>query len=125
MQVIIDSKERRTLALEMIQNIRAEDCPMSVTIEPYIEGHSKEQRALFHVLCRQWGNQVGYTEGQVKEAIKQHVYGTDSIELGGKCITVTGSTETTSDGKLRDKSDYSELIEHAYRLAAEDGVILE
>ena len=97
---------------------------MEVTIEPYVEKHSKDQRNLFHALCRQWGNECGYTMGQVKEAIKQHVYGTDSIEMGGRTVTVTGSTEVDADGKIRDKTDYSELIEHTYRLAAEDGIIL-
>jgi len=124
MQIIIDSKERRSFAANLVAHITA-DPIMQVTIEPYIEKHSKEQRALFHVLCRQWGNQVGYTMGQVKEAVKQHVYGTDSIEIGGRTVVVTGSTEVTADGKLRDKADYSELIEHTYRLAAEDGVVLE
>lgn len=124
MKVVIDSKERRAFALNLVQNIRADDCPLQLTIEPYVEAHSKEQRGLFHALCREWGNQVGYTEGQVKEAIKQHVYGTDTVELGGTVVTVTGSTERTADGKIRDKSDYSELIEHTYRLAAEDGVVL-
>jgi len=122
--IIIDSKERRSFAVNLVANLTA-DPVMQVTIEPYIEKHSKEQRALFHVLCREWGNQVGYTEGQVKEAIKQHVYGTDSVEIGGRQVTVTGSTERTADGKIRDKTDYSELIEHTYRLAAEDGVVLE
>ena len=125
MKAIIDSKERRSFVINLIQNIRADDCPMEVDIHPYIEAHSKEQRGLFHALCREWGNQVGYTEGQVKEAIKQHVYGTDSIELGGRAVTVTGSTEHAADGKIRDKMDYSELIEHTYRLAAEDGIVLE
>lgn len=124
MNIIIDSKERRSFAVNLVANLTA-DPVMQVTIEPYIEKHSKEQRALFHVLCREWGNQVGYTEGQVKEAIKQHVYGTDSVEIGGRQVTVTGSTERTADGKIRDKTDYSELIEHTYRLAAEDGVVLE
>lgn len=124
MIVIIDSIERRSYALNEISKIRAEQCPLLLTVEPYIEGHSKEQRGLFHALCRQWGNEVGYTEGQVKEAIKQHVYGTDTVEIGGKVVTVTGSTEHTAEGKIRDKKDYSELIEHTYRLAAEDGVIL-
>ena len=108
----------------MVKNIRESDCPIEITIEPYVEKHSNEQRALFHVLCREWGNQAGYTEGQVKEAIKQHVYGTDTVNIGGRAVEVTGSTERTADGKLRDKTDYSELIEHTYRLAAEDGVIL-
>jgi len=124
MRVIIDSKERKSLALNLVQNIMEPDCPMEVTIEPYVEPHSHDQRKLFHALCRDWGNEAGYTMGQVKEAIKQHVYGTDSVVVGGRPVTVTGSTERTADGKLRDKTDYSELIEHAYRLAAEDGIVL-
>ena len=125
MKIIIDSKERRDLAISLVSGIRQADCPMQVTIEPYIEKHTKEQRALFHVLCREWGNQKGYTMAQVKEGVKQAVYGVDPVEINGKTYYVTGSTEVTADGKLRDKTDYSELIEHTYRLAAEDGVILE
>jgi len=124
MKIIIDSKSRRALAVDLVKSITHEPL-MEVIIQPHIEPHSKEQRNLFHALCRQWGNEAGYTMGQVKEAVKQHVYGTDTITIGGKTVTVTGSTEVTADGKLRDKADYSELIEHTYRLAAEDGIVLE
>ena len=125
MQIIINSRERKALALNMIKNIMEPDCPIKVTIEPYIEGHTKEQRALFHVLARQYGAAKGYTEGQMKLAIKYVVYGSHTVDIGGESIEVPASSERTEDGKLRDKADYSELIEHTYRLAAEDGIILE
>ena len=125
MQIIINSRERKALALNMVKNIMEPDCPMAVTVEPYIEGHTHDQRKLFHALCRQWGNEKGYTMGQMKEAVKMIVYGTDLVDIGDRQVKVTGSTERTADGKLRDKADYSELIEHTYRLAAEDGVILD
>jgi hypothetical protein len=122
LKVIIDSKERRTFALSLIQGIRQEDCPMEVTIEPYIEKHSDPQRALFHVAVRELSKETGYTEGEVKELVKKEILGTKIVKIGNTEREVTCSSEYDDDGKPRDKPSYSELIEGLYRIAGEAGI---
>ena len=124
MKIIIDSKERRDLAISLVSGIRQTDCPMMVTIEPFIEGHSDDQRALFHSLCRELGREVGYTEAEVKEYVKQEILGTRSIKIGDNEKTVVCSSEYDESGKKRDKISYSELIDGLYRIAAQAGVNL-
>ena len=125
MQIIVDSKERRDLALSLVQGIRKEDCPMQVTIEPYIENHSREQQGLWHIMVRQYAKQTGYTEPEMKEALKQEILGTITKEFRGKVIELTKSSQYDENGKLTDKQIYSLLIDETYRLAAEDGIVLE
>lgn len=122
MKVVIDSKIRRDFALNLIQNIRAEDCPLELTLEPPANEKTTEQRGLFHALCRQMAKETGYTEGQVKELIKKHILGTKMIELAGKQYEVTSSSEVSDDGKPRDKLSYSELIEGCYEIAGQAGI---
>ena len=124
MKIIIDSKDRRDLAINLVQNIRKEDCPLQVTLEPYVEEHSDPQRGKFHVLCREISRVTGYTESEVKELIKREILGTKLIKIGNIEKEVTCSSEYGDDGKKREKPSYSELIEGAYRIAAEAGIVL-
>jgi hypothetical protein len=118
MMIRIDSKEKRSWACEMVRNIRGDE-DMQVTIEPYVEVKSDPQRAWFHVLCREICNGTGYTEAQIKEAVKKMILGTKTVKLGGYELEVTCSSETDEEGKPRSKPSYSELIEGAYMLGAE------
>lgn len=125
MQIIIDSAERRSLALNMIKNIRAEDCPLECTIQPYIEGHSDKQQGMWHKMVREFARSTGYTEAELKEILKQEILGTIEVEFNGKKREITPSSQQGPDGNLTDKEFYSHLIDETYRIAAEMDVILE
>lgn len=76
------------------------------------------QRNKFHAICRQIGNQLGNTPAEIKTAIKTYHYGMDEFKVGDKWYRGLRSTE--DDGKI----EYSELIEVAYRWAAENGIAI-
>ena len=122
-RVHITTKARRSWVLEAIKNIRGAD-NMVVTIEPYVEKKTDEQRAFFHVLCRKMVEDTGYTEAQIKEAIKKMVLGTETLQIGDRAVEVTSSSERDAEGNPRSKPSYSELIEGAYQLAGEAGITL-
>lgn len=79
---------------------------------------SHEQRKKFHAICRDIGNQIGLSTGNVKAAIKQEQFGIDEFKFGDKWYRTVKSSEDT------DMVEYSELIEAAYRWAAENGIAL-
>ena len=124
MKVIIDSKERRSFTLNLIQNIRQDDCPIEVTIEPYVEKHSGEQQGLWHAMVREFAREVGYTEPEMKEILKQLILGTVIKEFNGRQVEVTKSSQYDENGKLTNKELYSTLIEETYRIAGEMGIQL-
>lgn len=125
MMIVVDSKERRDFARNLVANIRREQCPMKVTIEPYIEGHSKEQQALWHVLIKQMADHFGYEPEEMKQIVKVLILGTEVKNFRGKDIEVIPSSQYDENGKITDKQYYSNLIEHTYRIAAEEGLVLE
>lgn len=122
MQVIIDSAERRSYALNQIKKIRGGDCPLLMTVEKYVESLSDPQRGKFHVLIREMSRITGYTEGEIKEFVKKDELGTRLVKIGNIEKEVTCSSETDDNGKKRDKPSYSQLIEAVYRIAAEAGI---
>lgn len=61
---------------------------------------------------------MGLTPGQVKAAIKQEYFGIDEFKFGNKWYRTVQSSEDT------DRLEYAELIECAYRWAAENGIAL-
>ena len=77
-----------------------------------------EQRKKFHALCRDIGKELGLTPGNVKAAIKQEHFGIDEFKMGNKWYRTIKSSEDA------DRIEYSELIECAYRWAAENGVAI-
>lgn len=121
MRVIVDSKERRDFAINIVRNIRAEDCPLLVTVEPYIEGHSREQQGMWHAMIREFSKQAGYSEGALKELLKQEILGTTVVEFNGKQREITRSSQYDDNGELTDKELYSLLISETQRIAAEMG----
>jgi hypothetical protein len=78
-----------------------------------------EQRNKFHALCRKIGLELGLTPGQTKDAIKQEHFGMDEFKVRDKWYRTLKSSEDA------DRVEYSELIETAYRWAAENGVAIE
>lgn len=77
-----------------------------------------EQRKKFHAVCTDIGREIGLTPGQVKAAIKQEHFGLDEFKFGDKWYRTVQSSEDT------ERQEYSELIETAYRWAAENGVVI-
>jgi len=91
------------------------------TAEPYQPGKSDEQRGLFHVLCRQLGQEVGLTEGEIKDMVKSKMFGTKPVIKWGMTLIVPDSPST----ERLSKRVYTELIEVLYMLAAEACVHLD
>ena len=77
------------------------------------------QRNKFHALCREIGNMTGNTIAEIKTAVKTYHYGIDEFRVKDKWYRGLRSTE--DDGRI----EYSELIESAYRWAAENGIHIE
>lgn len=85
---------------------------------PFRLDKTAEQRDKFHALCRDIGQVIGLTPGQVKAAVKQEFYGLDEFKMGDKWYRTVKSSEDS------DRIEYSALIEHAYQWAAENGIAL-
>lgn len=114
---IINSKTVRKRAAEAMMNIKADD-DAEVIIRKREHSKTAEQRNFWHLLCRIYGQEVGYTEQEMKEAIKHHVLGSVVVTIAGKDKEVTQSSEKQS------REMYSRLIDETYRLAAMDGIQL-
>lgn len=91
-------------------------CP--TCFRPFILDKTAAQRNKFHKLCRQIGKELGETPGRVKEAVKQEHFGLDEFKIGNKWYRRVKSSEDA------DRIEYSELIETAYRWAAENGIAI-
>ena len=74
---------------------------------------------LKQALGRDIGREIGLTPGQVKAAVKQEYFGIDEFKMGDKWYRMVKSSEEA------DRIEYSELIESAYRWAAENGIAIE
>ena len=99
--------------------------PYRVTIEPDFQDLTVEQRGGFHFLCGLLGKQTGYTEGEIKEMVKERVWGRDEkIGPDGRVYQVLRSSEHDLDGKTTNVIDYAALIDDVYILGGEAGVVL-
>ncbi len=92
--------------------------PMQVEIKNYKESKTSEQRKAFHLLCKLFGDETGYTLNEIKELVKGELLETTVITIAGKKREVTRSTESLK------RDEYSQLIDETYRLAAEAGIVL-
>ena len=82
------------------------------------QNKSDIQRNLFHALCREIGKEIGLEPGKVKEAVKADFYGIDEFKVGNKWYRGIRSSEDS------DRIEYSELIDFAYRWAADAGIYI-
>ena len=114
---IISSPLIKKNALAAVMSIMGED-EMEVIIKKHVDDKTAEQRNWFHTLCGLLSTDTGYTKGQMKELIKQEVIGTTLVKFAGRVREVTCSSED------QNKINYSELIEGAYRIGAEAGIVL-
>ena len=100
-------------------NIFSGDKEFDVTISPHKRAKTSSQRNWFHKLCSIFGDEMGLTQGQVKDIAKAQILGWKHVVIRGVDIVVPdGSSEELS------RLEYSELIESLYRVAAESGVAL-
>ena len=100
------------------------DKSVEVVIRQHRKSRTDEQRGGFHFLCETLGNRLGYTQGEIKDMVKQHVYGVHEVTVGERVYLVTESSEVNEDGEPRDTLDYGRLIDGIYNLAAEAGEVL-
>lgn len=118
--IFLDDQRRDRVKAGLYECLKSlpTDKKYRITVEDYKEDKTAEQRAFFHTLCGIFGDETGYTKGEIKELCKVELMGTTVITLAGKTTEVTASSETLH------KLEYSELIETCYRLAAEAGISL-
>jgi hypothetical protein len=89
-----------------------------VIIQEYKKDVTAEQRAFFNgVLVRAISQETGYSEAEVKEMVKKYTHGVNEVTIGNSTHYVTTSSESG-------REKMSELIEGAYRLAAEANIQL-
>ena len=102
-----------------VEDIDPDGPVMCVRIDEYIEDKTAEQRSFWHVLLGKLGDEIGYTQDEMKQIIKARVYGVKEISVAGLTLNVPAqSTEKLS------RKRYSELIDATYRYAGEAGITL-
>ena len=114
----LNTKENKQRALKALTAVMGSE-GKEVIIRKRVENKTTEQRGWFHVLCQLFGSETGYTQGEIKELIKRDVLGTTLVEFAG-----IGKFEVVKESEGEDRPGYAELIEGAYRLAAEAGIVL-
>ncbi len=115
---IIKTREIKKNCLQAVYNIKQEDGIYQVTIEKYVEDKSAEQRGWWHMMIGIMAKDLGYSPAEMKSVLKNEILGQQEIEYKGKTIVKEASSEELK------KYGYSELIEHTYRIASENGIIL-
>lgn len=116
-----NSRKRWLEVLSSLSNllIKPED-DLQLTVGPARKEKTTAQRKLFHALCKEAGDHIGLTKGQVKEIVKEEHFGRDEVKTpDGKVHSVLQSSEEA------DRPDYSDLIETLLRWAAENGIALD
>lgn len=89
-----------------------------VLIQDHKNGKTAEQRAFWHVLIGIMAKDSDCNPVHLKEWLKQEILGTVVIDFAGLEREATVSTERLN------AEEYSDLIEHTYRIAAEAGIVL-
>ena len=114
---IINSKQVRTNAVNAVKTITGEE-NLEVIIQEHKENKTQEQRNFFHLLCKILGDEIGYSQSEIKEVVKIEALGLKSVKVGDSIYSVTKSSEEAK------KDEYSHLIDTLYRISAELGVNL-
>lgn len=73
------------------------------------------QRNLFHAVCSDLAPHFGLTPGGMKLKVKASFYGIEIRDEAGIYYAVVPSSEDS------DREEYGRLIDHAYRMGAEQG----
>jgi hypothetical protein len=113
----INSRDAKRLALKAVMDIMGED-GMEVVIRKRVKHGSKEQQAWFNMLCKMIADDTGADPESIKAHIKTEVFGLQTSTLAGKTI------EYVPRSDLHGMKGYSQLIDGAYRIGAELGIVL-
>ena len=113
-----DSLERVKKGLYLALNNLELSNPKQIAITNYKQDKTEEQRNSFHLLCKLFGDELGYTINEIKELVKGEVLDTTIVNIAGREREVTRSSESLK------RDEYSALIESTYRLASEAGIQL-
>lgn len=94
------------------------DGRFSVTIEPFREDKTAEQRGYFHVLLSFLSKETGYKVEELKQLCKKEAFGSQMIEWNGREVELVVSSEKLS------REQYGQLIDTCLRFGAELGIHL-
>ncbi len=114
---ILRNSEVREHAIERIRmlNLQVEE-PWAIYIAPYKRIRTLEQNALYWAIVGKICDATGYSKNVIHTLLKKEALGVEIAEISGKVVEAAKSSAKV------DRGDFSELIEHAYELAAGLGV---
>ena len=110
-----DVRERSIERIRML-NLQAED-PWAVYIAPYKKIRTLEQNAAYWRVVGAIRAATGHSKNVIHIYLKEKVLGKEVAEIQGKTVEAVRSSAKTERG------DFSELIEAAYEMASDLGVL--
>lgn len=113
---ILRTNEIRQSCQDFIGRLSTEAPYFQVAVTYYDPDKTHEQRKKWHSMLTEIGNQLGFTMGQVKHAVKVEFYGLEDFEIDGKVYTSVQSSEESKRG------EYARLIDYTAQWAAEHGI---
>lgn len=116
--VIGSAEKLRWVASQIAEMPVSRSHPLEVIVRDLRVEKSAGQRNLFHALCSEFAARLGMTPAAVKEFVKADFYGTESVKIGDRVVTLLRSSEGS------DREEYGRLIDHLIQVAAEQGFIL-
>lgn len=114
---IVNTAGARLRAAQAVMAITSAD-KYEVIIQPNKENQTSEQRGFFHALLKIMADELGYSPDAMKQCIKAECWGVETVTIGELTVDVIKSSAGAK------KDEYSELIEVAYRISAEYGIVL-
>ena len=94
-----------------------------ITIEKHVPPKTRNQNDYLHVCFRQIAKEVGHTESEIKEYMKDE-YG-PMVVVGKNHILKTPSRMVSKSVSEYSKEEISELIEHCHVVAANLGIVID
>jgi hypothetical protein len=116
----IDSKEkwRRIVTGLLEMTFDPEKRPVVLVLREELVEKTPAQRALFHAICGDLAPHLGLTPRACKLLVKARFYGVEAADHDGVIVAIVPSSEDS------DREEYSQLIDFAYQMAAEQGIHL-
>jgi hypothetical protein len=116
-----NSREKLQRVLSLLASFMiTEEDDLEIEIRPRRKEKTHQQRKLWHAMLKEFGESIGYTLPQIKQVVKQKIFGTEWVNLpDGTKLEITQSSED------EDRYGYARLIDETMRIAAEQGVLLQ
>lgn len=116
----IDSREKFARVIGALGAFKFdfERMPMELLFRNERVEKTDDQRRLFHAICNDLAPALGLEPRAAKLKIKADFYGVEVINEDGVIVAVVPSSEDS------DREEYSRLIDHAYRFAAEQDIFI-